>query len=121
MVKSLSWDQRAIHVCRRKCSTAGRDVCPKGCEAQRGSLTPPNEGQTRVGHQLVGGEAGRLLSRRDRGDNIRGKEAQPQARVALDHAVLNFDRAAHGVDHAAELDQRSVADAALAIARGLGL
>jgi hypothetical protein len=29
------------------------------------------------------GEAGRLLSRRDRGDNIRGKEAQPQARVEI--------------------------------------
>ena len=29
-----------------------------------------------------------------------------QARVALDHAVLHFDRAAHRVDHAAELDDR---------------
>ena len=28
------------------------------------------------------------------------------AGVALDHAVLHFDRAAHGVDHAAELDDR---------------
>jgi hypothetical protein len=27
-----------------------------------------------------------------------------QASVALDHAVLHLDRAAHGVDHAAELD-----------------
>ena len=27
-----------------------------------------------------------------------------QAAVALDHAVLHFDRAAHRVDHAAELD-----------------
>ena len=30
-----------------------------------------------------------------------------QARIALDHAVLHFDRAAHGVDHAAELDDRA--------------
>ena len=28
------------------------------------------------------------------------------AGVALDHAVLHFDRAAHRVDHAAELDER---------------
>ena len=34
-----------------------------------------------------------------------------QARVALDHAVLHFDRAAHGVDHAAELDDAAVAGA----------
>ena len=32
-----------------------------------------------------------------------------QARVALDHAVLHLDRAAHGVDHAAELDEDAVA------------
>ena len=32
---------------------------------------------------------------------------QPARRVAFDHAVLHFDRAAHGVDHAAELcDER---------------
>ena len=31
-----------------------------------------------------------------------------QAGVALDEAVLHFDRAAHGVDHAAELDQAAV-------------
>ena len=29
------------------------------------------------------------------------------AGVALDHAALHFDRAAHGVDHAAELDDAS--------------
>ena len=34
-----------------------------------------------------------------------------QAGVALDHAVLHFDRAAHRVDHAAELDDRAVAGA----------
>ncbi len=34
-----------------------------------------------------------------------------QPGVALDHAVLNFDRAAHSVDHAVELDQRAVAGA----------
>ena len=34
-----------------------------------------------------------------------------QARVALDHAVLYLDRAAHRVDHAAELDDRAVAGA----------
>ncbi len=34
-----------------------------------------------------------------------------QAGVALDHAALHLDRAAHRVDHAAELDQRAVAGA----------
>ena len=34
-----------------------------------------------------------------------------QARVALDEAVLHFDRATHGVDHAAELDEAAVAGA----------
>jgi hypothetical protein len=33
------------------------------------------------------------------------------AGVALDHGGLDFDRAAHGVDHAAELDDRAVAGA----------
>ena len=33
------------------------------------------------------------------------------AGVALDHGVLHFDRAAHRVDHAAELDDRAVAGA----------
>jgi hypothetical protein len=33
------------------------------------------------------------------------------AGVALDHAVLHFDRAAHGVHDAAELDDRAVAGA----------
>ena len=32
-----------------------------------------------------------------------------QAGVALGHAVLHFDGAAHGVDHAAELDENAVA------------
>ena len=32
-----------------------------------------------------------------------------QAGVALDQAVLHFDRAAHRVDHAAELDEAAVA------------
>ena len=34
-----------------------------------------------------------------------------QADVALDHRVLHLDGAAHGIDHAAELDQRPVAGA----------
>ena len=34
-----------------------------------------------------------------------------QAGVALDHAVLHLDGAAHGVDHAAELDKDAVAGA----------
>ena len=34
-----------------------------------------------------------------------------KTRVALDHAVLHFDGAAHGVDHAAELDDAPVAGA----------
>ena len=33
------------------------------------------------------------------------------ARIALDHGVLHFDRTAHRIDHAAELDQRAVAGA----------
>ena len=33
------------------------------------------------------------------------------ASIAFDHAVLHLDRAAHGVDHAAELDERAVAGA----------
>ena len=31
-----------------------------------------------------------------------------QASVALDHPGLHLERAAHGVDHAAELDDRAV-------------
>src|SRR5271166_311046 len=31
-----------------------------------------------------------------------------QARIALDHAVLHLDRAAHGVDYAAELEKNAV-------------
>jgi hypothetical protein len=34
-----------------------------------------------------------------------------QARVALDHAVLHLDGAAHGIDYAAELDEAPVAGA----------
>jgi hypothetical protein len=34
-----------------------------------------------------------------------------QAGVALDHAVLHFDRAAHRIDHAAKLDETSIAGA----------
>jgi hypothetical protein len=34
-----------------------------------------------------------------------------QTSVALDHAVLYLDGAAHGVDHAAELDEDAVAGA----------
>ena len=33
------------------------------------------------------------------------------ARVALDHAVLHLDRAAHRVDHATELDNGPIAGA----------
>ena len=46
-------------------------------EPQRGSLFAPVERQARVGHQLVGGEFGRLFSGQDRGDDVRGEEAQP--------------------------------------------
>ena len=31
------------------------------------------------------------------------------ASIALDHALLNFDRAAHRVDHTAELDNGPIA------------
>ena len=34
-----------------------------------------------------------------------------RAGVALDHAVLHFDRAAHRVDYAAKLDENAVAGA----------
>jgi hypothetical protein len=34
-----------------------------------------------------------------------------QPRIAFDHAVLHLDRAAHGVDHAAEFDEAAVAGA----------
>ena len=52
-------------------------------------------------------------------DHVAEMDADPKldaavgrhARIALDHRVLNFDRAAHGVHHAAELDQRTVAGA----------
>jgi hypothetical protein len=40
-------------------------------------------------------------------DALLGKHAS----VALDHAGLHFDRAAHRVNHAAELDDRAVAGA----------
>jgi hypothetical protein len=32
-----------------------------------------------------------------------------QAGVALDHAILDFDRAAHCIDHAAEFDEAPIA------------
>jgi hypothetical protein len=34
-----------------------------------------------------------------------------QAAIALDHSVLHFNRTAHGVDYAAELDKNSVSRA----------
>jgi hypothetical protein len=34
-----------------------------------------------------------------------------QAQIALDHAILNLDGAAHGIDDATELDQDAVAGA----------
>ena len=40
-------------------------------------------------------------------DALLGRDAL----VAFGHAVLHFDRAAHGVDHAAELDDEPVAGA----------
>ena len=52
-------------------------------------------------------------------DHIAQMDADPEldaavlrhAGIALDHAVLHLDGAAHGIDHAAELDERSVAGA----------
>src|SRR5271170_8516207 len=46
-------------------------------EPQRDALIPPIEGQTRVGHQLIGGETSGLISRQDRGDNIGCEKGQP--------------------------------------------
>jgi len=46
-------------------------------EPEGGSLLAPIQGQTRVGHQLVGGQSGGLLSRQDRRDDVRGEESQP--------------------------------------------
>src|SRR5271168_4211068 len=39
------------------------------------------------------------------------KSMRRHSSVALDHGVLHFDGAAHGVDHAAEFDQSSIAGA----------
>ena len=39
------------------------------------------------------------------------RRSSAHAGVALDHGVLHFDRATHGVDDAAELDERAVAGA----------
>ncbi len=39
------------------------------------------------------------------------RRSRAHAGVALDHGVLDFDRAAHRVDHAAELDDAAVASA----------
>ena len=36
---------------------------------------------------------------------------EPDARVAVDHGVLHFECATHGIDHAAELDDAAVAGA----------
>ena len=52
-------------------------------------------------------------------DDVAEMDADPKldalvgrhASVALDHAVLDFNRAAHGVDDAAELDDRAIAGA----------
>ena len=52
-------------------------------------------------------------------DDVAEMDADPKfdapvrrhAGIALDHAVLHFDGAAHRVDHAAELDDRAVAGA----------
>ena len=52
-------------------------------------------------------------------DDIAQMDADPEldaavlrhAGIALDHAVLHLDGAAHGVHHTAELDQRSIAGA----------
>ena len=40
-------------------------------------------------------------------DALAGRDA----RVALDHGLLHFDGAAHGVDHTAELDDAAIASA----------
>jgi hypothetical protein len=48
-------------------------------EPQRDALIPPIEGQTGVGYQLVRGEPGRSLSRKDRGDNIGCEKGQPHS------------------------------------------
>jgi hypothetical protein len=55
-----------IHRVARSIERWGRGWIRKGWtiglrEPQRGSLIPPIEGQTRVGHQLVGSEPRRLL------------------------------------------------------------
>src|ERR1700729_2886091 len=42
---------------------------------------------------------------------LRLQELLRHARIALDHGVLHFDRAAHRVDHAAELDKNAVSGA----------
>ena len=69
-----------IHRVARSTERWGREFKGRAIglrEPQRGSLIPPIEGQTRVGHQLVGSEPRRLLPCKDRGDNIRSEKSQP--------------------------------------------
>ena len=65
-------------------------------EPQRGSLIPPIEGQSGVGHQLVGSEPRRLLPCKDCGDNIRGEKSRiklegPQTMNMMMHAIYRLD------------------------------
>ena len=46
--------------------------------------------------------------RRDECRRGSGCADPPHANVALAHAILNFDRAAHGVDHAAKLNETPI-------------
>ena len=82
-----------------------RDVNP----ARLGDALDPRRDVDAVAHQVAVG----LL------DDVSEMNADPvldalvrrDAGIALDHAVLNFDRAAQRIDHAAELDDQPIAGA----------
>ena len=48
-------------------------------------MVAPIERQTRVSHQLVGGEVSWLFSRQDRSDNVGGKKVQPHEARRIRH------------------------------------
>ncbi len=61
----------------RAATAIALDMADGAGEPERGSLVPPVERQTCIGHQLVGGELGRLFACQDRGDDVGSEEFQP--------------------------------------------
>jgi hypothetical protein len=56
-------------------------------------LLAPIERQTRIGHQLLGGEFGRLFAGQDRSDDVGGEKGQPQetSRIGWNHLLSAGD------------------------------